>query len=95
MGDEDPALWPEDDIAELWRHVAKLIRGQARQDARSDRIEADIAALGTDAEPETVGAGAKQALDHLKRNSERRFDLMEAQFGRLGALLRARIRSGR
>jgi septal ring factor EnvC (AmiA/AmiB activator) len=104
MENQEPGPRGTDDLTRLWRQVGELVvRGQVQQDARFNRVEADIAVIKTDvAELKTDVAVLKTDVTELKTNvtdlrqefkdheraSERRANRVEARFEWLAGLIR-------
>jgi hypothetical protein len=96
VGTQDPAQGLNDDMLGLLRQFGELIvRGQARADARFDRLEGDVAELKTGvaelktdvAELKTGLAQTNERLDRSELANERRANRVDAQFERLFALI--------
>src|SRR3954465_7607673 len=93
----------DDDTAHLWRLVGTLmIRRESRIDARFDRLEGDVSTLKDDVSTlkgdvstlkgdvstlKTDVADSRQRLGSLERATERRFNRVDAQLGRLITLV--------
>jgi hypothetical protein len=89
MGTQDPTRRPAGDLSGLWRQVGEqLVFGQARFDARLDRLEGDVAVLRTDVAVLKTDVGTlRDQLGRLERATDSRFNRVDAQLERLITLV--------